>query len=182
MSQPHPVTVPHLIEALSRVAARDFPVREVRALLDGIRLPSAELAPYRFLSAAHYTRNLIHKSEEFELLLLVWAAGQRSPIHGHEGEKCWTRVEEGELHFTSYREKAAGDSFRLQVLSQAVGQVGHVDGPADIHEVANRSELPAVTLHLYARPYDECDVYDLERHTKTRKKLEYFSRFGRQTG
>jgi len=174
------LNVNRFIGDMKHIAARDFPVREVRGFLAASRLPASELRPYLFVLPDRYTRNLIYKSDAFELLLLVWPPGQAALVHGHEGEKCWTRVEEGRLHFTNYREKRGkrGSSVELEIVSQAVGGVGHVDGPADIHGVENRSDLLALTLHLYARPYDECDVYDLEHRRKTRKKLEYFSRFG----
>jgi hypothetical protein len=52
---------------------------------------------------------------------------------------------------------------------------GHLDGPADIHAVENRFDEDAVSLHVYARPYAECDVYDLEAGVVRRVELRYDS-------
>jgi len=170
----------HFIEELHGFAARGFPVREVRQYLKGNLLPLNELQPYVFVAVEQYTRNLIYKSSEFELMVVVWSAGQAAPIHGHEGEKCWARVESGELLFTNYREHSAGDSFRLETISQQFGGPGYLDGPADIHKVENTSTQPAITLHLYSRPFEACDIYGIENHRKLRKRLGYFSKFGQR--
>jgi hypothetical protein len=53
----------------------------------------------------------------------------------------------------------------------------HLDGPADIHAVTNLPEFgaDAVSVHVYARPYDECDIYDVETGTVQRVRLDYDS-------
>jgi hypothetical protein len=54
---------------------------------------------------------------------------------------------------------------------------GYVDGPADIHAVTNPTSLEedAVSLHVYCRPYDECDIYDTEQGAVRRVRLVYDS-------
>ena len=86
-------------------------------------------------------------------------------------------MERGRLRFTSYREESR-QPLRLVALGQAVeGGPGHLDGPADIHAVENPADLgeDAVSLHVYARPYDECDLYDPERGVVRRVRLQYDS-------
>ncbi|MBI3278964.1 MAG: cysteine dioxygenase family protein [Acidobacteria bacterium] len=167
-----------LIDRLNRFAESRFPVREVHAFLQTARIPLSELQPYIFIAPDHYTRNLIYKCPEFELLLVVWPPGQGSPVHGHEGEKCWARVEQGRLRFTNFREIREGDGFRLQKTSEKIGDAGHLDGPADIHGVDNLFDTLALSLHVYSHPYDACDIYDVEANIKTRKRMHYDSRFG----
>jgi hypothetical protein len=55
-----------------------------------------------------------------------------------------------------------------------LGGQGHVDGPADIHAVETVG-ADAVSLHVYVKPYDECDIYDLERGVIRRVRLGYDS-------
>ena len=45
------------------------------------------------------------------------------------------------------------------------GDKGFLDGPAEIHSVENIFNEPAVSLHIYAKPFDACDIYDLENKT-----------------
>lgn len=172
------LTLDQFIAELNRFAALDFPVRETHQVLRCASLQPAQLQPYLFVAPDQYTRNLIYKSPEYELLLIAWPSGQAAPIHGHEGEKCWARVESGELRFTNYCEIPGDGSFSLKTLSQRVGGLGYLDGPADIHKVENISSQLAVTLHLYSRPFEACDIYDPENGRKLRKMLGYYSKFG----
>ena len=43
-------------------------------------------------SQESYTRNCIVENEKFELILLCWEPGQKTPIHDHGGEECWVKV------------------------------------------------------------------------------------------
>jgi NitT/TauT family transport system ATP-binding protein len=128
------------------------------------------ISRYVRFEAGRYTRHLVFKSPAVELLVLCWSRGSHAPIHGHEGELCWARVERGHLRFTSYRElsRLAADGPPVE------GKPGHVDGPADIHAVETAGE-DAVSLHVYVKPYDECDIYDLAERVVRRVRLTYDS-------
>ena len=171
-------------------------VRQVRKRCDGV-LDAVEMG--RFLAASRiepasldetvafapgrYTRHLIYKDRDVEVLVLCWARGARAPIHGHEGELCWARVERGRLAFRSYRE-VSRTPLDLEPLGGVVeGGPGHVDGPADIHAVTNPASLDedAVSVHVYCRPYDECDIYDVATGSVRRVRLAYDSPPPRRT-
>jgi hypothetical protein len=55
-----------------------------------------------------------------------------------------------------------------------------VDLEEPIHLVANASSFAsrAVTLHIYSRPFDECQVYDLKAKRYETVKLTNTSEFG----
>jgi predicted metal-dependent enzyme (double-stranded beta helix superfamily) len=134
----------------------------------------ASLRPYLRFEPDRYARHLVFKSSAVELLVLCWACGSRAPIHGHEGELCWARVERGRLRFTSYRELSRSP-LRLAALGDPLdGAPGHVDGPADIHAVETVGD-EAVSLHVYVKPYEECDIYDVARGEVRRVRLSYDS-------
>ena len=172
------LSIEQFIERLNHFAMLEFPVRDVHRFLKDSSLAPDELRPYSFETAEGYARNLVHKSPEFELLVVVWAPKAASPIHGHEGEKCWSRVEKGELRFTNYRERTVLNTFDLEMISERIGGPGHLDGPADIHKVENLTREPAVTLHIYSRPYEACDIYDMEQRCKLRRTMSYHSKYG----
>ena len=67
-----------------------------RVLAD-TRITPASLDPYVRFEPGRYTRHLVHKDQTVEVLVLCWARGACAPIHGHEGELCWARVERGRL-------------------------------------------------------------------------------------
>lgn len=171
------VTMADFVGEARRLCGPRLDPQAVERFLAGTRIEPSSLAPYVRFAPGRYTRHLVHKDVDVELLVLCWARGSTAPIHGHEGERCWARVERGRLRFTSYREESR-DPLRLVALGAAVeGGPGHVDGPADIHAVANPPELAedAVSLHVYTRPYEECDLYDSARGVVRRVRLHYDS-------
>ncbi len=106
-------------------------------------------------SEDRYTRHLVHKDKDFELLVISWESGQKAPIHGHEGELCWARVERGRLRFTNFR-MVSEEPILLELVNAPMdGAAGFLDGPAEIHAVENPKEFGdnAASLHLYSKPY-----------------------------
>jgi len=164
------------VDGLIQLSNQNFPVDNVTEYLKTHIIPFMELEPYVYLNQSGYTRNLIYKSPEFELLLLCWGPEQVSAIHGHEGEKCWMRVEEGVLCFDTYDENGQGE---LVKVSSHEGSKGFVDGPAIIHGVGNPEKIRAASLHLYARPFSQCDIYHLEGMSKEKKQLKYDTIYGK---
>ena len=166
-----------LVDEVRRVTAAGLDAGRMRRLLSSTLVEPASLDPYVRFEAGRYTRHLVHKSAEVEILVLCWAAGSRAPIHGHEGELCWARVERGTLSFTNYREVSRRPLHVTPVGPALVGGPGHLDGPADLHAVENLPDFggPAVSVHVYSKPYDECDIYDLENGAVKRVQLRYDS-------
>lgn len=175
------ITVEESLRELDFLAARGLDAREIHAYLLGTLIEPASLEPYVNFRPDRYTRNLVYKSGHFELLAICWEVNQRAPIHGHEGELCWSRVERGMLCFTNYREISAQPLVLEKLGETRQGKRGHLDGPAGIHEVENPAVFGerAVSLHLYCRPYSECDIYDLAKGTKQRVRLTYDTMFGK---
>lgn len=166
--------ISEFVEKLNKLSYKQFPVDEVLQVLIKHELSQEVLEPYIFFSHARYTRNLIYKAPEFELLVLCWKQGQQSLPHGHENQKCWMRIEQGELEFINFQEEPS-DSRLLRKMESKIGKKGFVDGPAIIHQVSNVSEQDAISLHLYARPFSECDVYELKTSQKFKSSLGYHS-------
>ncbi len=149
--------------------------------LSGTLIKPDSLETYISFRPDLYTRNLVYKDETFELLVICWGVGQRAPIHGHEGEFCWARVERGSLRITNYRELSETPLVLDKIGESVNAEQGYLDGPADIHEVENLAsfEQAAVSLHVYSRPYSECDIYDLAKGEKRRIRLDYDTMFGK---
>jgi cysteine dioxygenase len=162
---------------LDQLSKKQFPVSRVTEFLQNSTLGVSDLQPYLYTMPGRYVRNLVYHCPEFEVLVLCWGPGQESPIHGHEDEKCWMRVLLGTLRFVNYKETTS-DSGMLDQVSDLRGDVGFVDGPAVIHKVQNPSNQPAISLHLYARPYVQCDVYQPELQVKKKISLAYDSMYG----
>lgn len=163
------------LDGINYVLRRGFATEDIHTHLQKTLIEPDSLQRYIFFRPERYTRNLVFKNEFFELLVICWNIGQRAPVHGHEGERCWSRVEQGSLILCNYREVSENPLVVRQIGEPYRGERGHLDGPANIHSVANPSMVPAVSLHLYSHPYDQCDIYDLENNLKQRVRLRYDS-------
>ena len=111
-----------------------------------------ELNNYCFYKDSKYARHLVHKEKDFEILIVCWKPGQAAPIHGHEGEKCWMRIESGALQISNYQLDSISP-LKLTMSGLTKGEVGYLDGPAEIHSVENIYEESAISLHIYAKPF-----------------------------
>ncbi len=60
-------------------------------------------APYLFWNSQHYTRNLIDKTDLYELLAICWEVGMSSSIHNHKDQNCWMAAPIGRLQVHNYR-------------------------------------------------------------------------------
>ena len=163
-----------IISDLKNFSRTNFPTSDVSSYLKNVKLSDNDLEKYLLKKDKQYTRNLIHKDVDFEIMVVCWPPKISAPIHGHEGEKCWARVEDGELQISNY-EKVSSNPLELIKTKQRSCLPGYLDGPAEIHSVENLTNEFATSLHVYARPYDACDVYNLEKGTVNRLKLGYHS-------
>ena len=129
-------------------------------------------------SEQRYTRNLIARRDDFELLLLCWGAGQESPVHNHENQSCWMAVLDGAIEEIQYAFPTPGHRGPLQTLRARTfqpGQVAFIRDEIGLHLVRGSEGRPAVSLHLYAAPYDACNVYCPETGKVERVRLAYHS-------
>ncbi len=171
------VSISEIVAHLLDLERAGFATEAVHAYLLATRTEPTSLNPYLNFDRTHYTRNLIHRTGAFELLALCWETGQAAPIHDHEDQHCWARVEQGRLLFTDFN-LLSDDPLQLeQTGPPAPGEPGHLDALPGIHRVENdpSSGQRAVSLHLYARPFAECTIYDLAQGGKRRQRLRYDS-------
>ena len=163
-----------LINQLNKFNLKNFPTNEVSKFLDKKTLNKNEINDYSLFLNHKYARNLVYKDRNFEILVVCWKPGQKAPIHGHEGEKCWMRIEAGSLQISNYR-LLSSNPISLKLLSQDHLDEGCLDGPAEIHSVENISNENAISLHVYTKPFNKCDVFYPEKGIVERKSLAYDS-------
>jgi cysteine dioxygenase len=176
------VEVRGVVESLRTVPPPSFQPVEICRLLEGKDITPSTLAPYLHFHPKRYTRNLIFRNELFELLALCWAPHTQSPIHNHSNQLCWLSIQMGGLrleNFHSLDGPGPGEKIRLQpaggIQRAEVGCLDLQQGDDAIHRVSNPWSEPAVSLHVYSRPYDSCLAYDLETERAWEQPLRYWS-------
>lgn len=106
-----------------------------------------------------YTRNLVATDHQtYTLLLLCWNAGEESPIHDHPCDGCWLQVLEGHIQECRY---SADDLTCIADVQVQKGDIAHMTDNLGYHKIGNPGTLPAVSLHIYAPPIQECRTWNL---------------------
>ena len=129
-----------------------------RAALDRLQAELADLDIGPDDLAAHvryadrtYRRNLVRGGDWYNLWVLCWRNGQRSPIHDHKGSSCGVRVLQGALTETLFEFAPNGHVKACFSRDFDTGSL-LASADTDLHQVSNLQAGAAdlVTLHVYS--------------------------------
>jgi len=181
------VSIEEFVGGLRKLAPEDFTgVQGTLAYLRANPVDPDSIQRYLFWDAQHYTRNLIDKTELYELMAICWEVGQRSSIHNHKGQNCWMAAPVGRLAVQNYHliaedlEARSCNIVPTDVVEITPESPVAVDPLNPVHDVRNPREWSqrAVTLHVYSRPFDTCVVYS-EQGSCGEIGLSYRSMYGK---
>lgn len=177
------VTLQDLLRFLDKQNAETFKGDSVQEFLGEVQFDDEQFLPYIFFREETYGRNLVAKSDLYELIALTWLPNQRTPIHDHSGSRCWTSILTGELTFKNYHLSASGTLSAVGPCEkQGIGSYSYIDDAIALHSIANASTKPAVSIHLYAAPITRCKIYDEATKKLVWKELHYFTQYGEEWG
>src|SRR5262249_9892967 len=149
-----------LLEYLDRLRGR-APLRALAAELGELEVDCDELAEFLRFGDGNYQRNLIRAGEWYNVWLLCWKNGQRSPIHDHTGSSCGFRVLRGTATVTTCEFAPNGHVKATSSQDFGAGSVVATQD-ADMHQVsALQAEGDLVTLHVYSPPLARMNTYSL---------------------
>jgi cysteine dioxygenase len=171
-------TLNALCDELSTELSQDPKGTRVAALLASFTERDEEWREFVFFDDAGYTRNLVHRCGEYELLILGWDEGQESPIHCHDSQRCWMAVLEGDMEERHYQEPAPGAEAPLvagEVRRLGAGRVAFIDDGIALHDIRPAPGTRGISLHLYARPIDSCRVFEPATGGSRLKEVGYYS-------
>lgn len=142
---------------------------------------------FAYYEDSRYTRNMLFRNEDFELLLLCWGPGMQSPIHSHMGQNCWMAVLDGDIEEVHFRTPGGGQGGPLEqgrVTTLEQGRVAYISDDIALHLVrpTRASSQGGATLHLYSKPIDSCFLYDEESGEVVLKTMAYHTVQGVRTG
>ena len=111
-------------------------------LADALRgqLTIDDVAPWIRFDGGSYVRNLITRTERWELRLLCWRPGQTTSLHGHGNSACAFRILRG-----SASETILGSRDRMWAPGDVVGEA-----PELVHQVRNPGDDALLSLHAYS--------------------------------
>jgi cysteine dioxygenase len=175
------------VKELSAIPDREFTLENVQDFLIRHHVKPETLQNYLFFSKGGYTRNLIFKSDLFECMTICWEIGQFSRIHNHRDQNCWMSAPMGRLKVQNFRVEdrdAAHAKCRLvatDIYEMDAAHPVHVNPLEPVHQVLNLPEFNqrAVSIHIYSKPFDSCEVYHKDKGTYADVPLHYTSEYGR---
>jgi cysteine dioxygenase len=151
--RPLPGGRPGLIELLTGWDSLAGPIPEdlIRSGLEQLSLDRDALRGCAHFNERTYQRNLIHQTANYEILVLCWRSGQRSPIHDHEKSACGVLVVEGVATETSFLADSTGKTIVSRSRRIRAGSIV-VSRGSDIHRVANLEHpgTDLISLHVYS--------------------------------
>jgi cysteine dioxygenase len=182
------VSIENFVGGLCGIPPEEFTVGVVFDFLKRNPVDAETLQPYLFFSQNHYTRNLVYKSELFELVAVCWDVGQASQVHDHFDQKCWMSMPLGRLRIQNYRIVEQNPATRFCRVEPTdwfdlnrAEPAAEVNPEEPVHKVSNLSEFGqrAVSLHIYSRPFNRCVVYSPAKNEYREQELTYQSEYGR---
>jgi cysteine dioxygenase len=181
------IAIADWVTGLAAIPEKDFTLPTVQDYVIQHPVQPASLEKYIFFSKGSYTRNLIFKNAVFECMTLCWEIGQHSRIHNHRDQNCWMSAPIGRLKVRNYQvqkvEPANGDC-RITPSDSYDLDAAHptfVNPMEPVHEVMNLAEFNqrAVSMHIYSKPFDSCEVYYREKNKYAYVPLFYTSEYGK---
>ncbi len=175
------------VHGLAAISERDFTLQNVQDYVLRHAVRPETLDKYLFFSKGNYTRNLIFRNDVFECMTICWEIGQQSRIHNHRDQNCWMSAPLGHLRVQNYcvdqRDASHAtckiiptDGYDLDALHPA-----YVNPMEPVHEVMNLAEFHqrAVSIHIYSKPFDSCEIYYRDQGRYADVPLFYTSEYGK---
>lgn len=156
-----PRSLDDLVDYLTRLDGR-APLAELLAQVHKLHIDCADVADWIRFSDRQYMRNLVRGGPWYNIVVLCWKNGQRSPIHDHRGSSCAVKVLRGVATETLFDFAPNGQVRALSSRDLGPGAVC-ASQDTDVHQVSNLQAGGAdlVTLHVYSPPLHEMGTYSL---------------------
>jgi cysteine dioxygenase len=177
-------------KGLAAIRAADFTLENVQSYILNHAVKPETLDKYLYFSKGSYTRNLIFKNEVFECMTICWEIGQHSRVHNHRDQNCWMSAPIGRLRVQNYRvdqrdtEHGTCKIIPTDIYEMDATHPAYVNPLEPVHEVINAPEFyqRAVSIHVYSKPFDTCEVYLRDKGTYSDVPLFYTSEYGKLNG
>ncbi len=175
------------VKNIAAIPEREFTFENVQDYILRHSVRPETIDKYLFFSKGNYTRNLIFKNDVFECLTICWEIGQASRIHNHRDQNCWMSTPIGRLQVQNFlvdERDASHGTCHIRptgVYEMDAAHPAFVNPLEPVHQVLN---LPAfnqraVSIHVYSKPFDSCEIYQREKGAYCDVPLHYTSEYGK---
>ncbi len=166
------MSLPALIESLDQAVSHQETAQVVegirKILCECVRDDTVDLPGDCYEACSeHYARRLLHQSEEhgYSVVAMTWGPGQGTPIHDHSGLWCVEGIWSGEIEVLQYELLGVdGERYNFEqrgCMQACVGSAGSLIPPHEYHTIANATEQPAISIHVYGGDMKCCNTFAL---------------------
>jgi cysteine dioxygenase len=181
------LTISDWVRNLAAISEGNFSLENVQDYIRHHAVRPESLEIYLFFSKGSYTRNLIFKNEVFECMAICWEVGQFSRVHNHRDQNCWMSAPIGRLKVQNFhvdeRDSSHGTCHLTptDIYEMDAAHPAYVNPLEPVHQVLNLPEYNqrAVSIHVYSKPFDMCEVYYRDQGTYADVPLHYTSEYGK---
>ena len=163
-----PENIQELIQLLSESSKTHY-----NSILDSFDFEAIDFKAIESWSSKKYTRNCLYKDPQFELILLCWNEGQETSIHDHDGEDCWVYLLEGQMEEVFYSVDSSNVLKEERTHSIEPHQLSFMNDRIGVHKLRNSFKGRSISLHLYAKPIEQCNFYCETSEQFIEVKLKY---------
>src|SRR5260370_33797414 len=156
-----PTPLESLFRYLDALQSRP-PLAELRERLARLSVSADDLADLVRFSDRAYQRKLVRAGAWYNVWVMCWRNGQRSPVHDHAASACAVRVLRGTLTDTRFTFAPNGAVKALGSCDVEAGGICAAQD-ADLHQIANlqAGNADLVTLHIYTPPLVRMGTFSL---------------------
>jgi predicted metal-dependent enzyme (double-stranded beta helix superfamily) len=128
-----------------------------------------------------YSRTLLYKNHEFEMVAMRWEPGATTPIHDHGTSNCWVVLLEGAFDVDNFvRTDEGGEIATLRATGTNRASRGDLDyrlGERELHRVTNNEAAPAFSVQVYFGQINDYNVIDEQSGIIQRATAKYDALF-----
>jgi len=165
------------VKGLAAIPESAFTLQNVQDYVNRHAVEPETLEKYCFFSRGNYTRNLVFRNDLFECMTLCWDIGQN----------CWMSAPVGRLRIQNYRvddrdaSKGTCHIVPTELYDLDAAHPTYVNPMEPVHEVMNLREFHqrAVSIHIYSKPFDTCEVYYRDKGAYADVPLFFTSEYGK---
>lgn len=163
-----PITsIENLIECFD-----DAEPSEQASILKRTNISVSDFEKYASWIKGEYSRNCMARRDSFEMILICWDDDAKTPIHDHDGQHCWVLQVSGSIIEKRFEKNDSG--FTLVDEAELIaGKISYMNDKMGYHTLENNYQSRAMTLHIYANPINQCNVYNEEKSKFEVKEMAY---------
>lgn len=172
----HKMKLENLSEFLNHLNPNKKDFNKSNEAMNSLTLSLKEVKDYLFWNEEEFTRNLISKTEVYEVYICCWLPGQSSKLHDLNGQLGWTMIIDGSLDLTTSSKTELSKGIPLSKESKLNKNDVYVHPKDDeLYSLANNSNKNAISIHLISLPISFYNATIGNGNDVEHIKLNFFS-------